>query len=166
MNECRAVAFLKVLLGNDFDSICVDGKWESVNPSELPNSNIRRTKEQICSKFKEYIQYDNPGKKVSIRKELAKFRPDIQSGASSPNLEGGEACKALSNWIWFLFKDEFDYCRSATGGSQKRRKDTRRKRKDTRRKRKDTRRKKKDTRRKRKDTRRKLRKDTRRKTRK
>lgn len=168
MDECRAVAFLKVLLGDDFNSICVDGSWDSVNPSELPKSNKRRTKEQLCGKFKEYIQGDDPGKKVSIRKELSKFRPDIQSGADSPNLEGGIACKALSDWIWMLFKDkEFSYCKPATGGSQKRRKDTRRKRKDTRRKRKDTRRKlRKDTRRKiRKDTRRKK-KDTRRKTRK
>ena len=142
MYTCRAVAFLKVLLGDDFDSILREGSWDSVKPSKLERSTISRTYKEICDKFKEYIgKRDNiDPEEVSVKREVAKFRPDIRM-AGSEELEGGKACEALSDELWLLFKDVLDYCKTVTGGSQKRRKDTRRKRKDTRRKRKDTRRK-------------------------
>jgi hypothetical protein len=157
-----------------------------IKAADIPDSDVRRTAEEICSSFTEYIsQHSNSGRKVKVA--ALKF---FSEGKQIKD-ETGQACLAVSQVLMKIITDAdrvnncegFDEWKArqararqaragqaragqATGGSQKRRKNTRRKRKDTRRKKKETRRKlRKDTRRKRKDTRRK-RKDTRRKTRK
>ena len=193
MEDCPAIAFLKKLLGDHFSKIVVDGSWKGKNgvigreewekewekgKGTIPESETTRTGEEICTILKKYISEDstyteklNEGK-VSLKKAIVLiFSPD-----KLKNTNTGEACIAVSQELWKIITDaDINKCESpVAGGSQKRRKDTRRKRKDTRRKRKDTRkklrkdtrRKRKDTRRKRKDTRRKIRKDTRRKIRK
>ena len=147
--------------------------------ADIPPSYVTRNAEEICSAFKRFINgsqfRDKYGEgKMSLKNAILRiFGENAAQRAGMSGEYRGQACVAVSSVFQQIMfdADEVNYCgrfdeSQATGGSQKRRKDTRRKRKDTRRKRKDTRRKKKDTRRKRKDTRRKLRKDTRRKTRK
>jgi len=148
--------------------------------ADIPDSNVTRSGGEICSAFENFKstrseKYKRMRMKSAIR---------VLFGENTvANRKNGTACVAVSQVLNKIITDAdsvnscegFDEWQAeqaragqATGGSQKRRKDTRRKiRKDTRRKRKDTRRKlRKDTRRKiRKDTRRKK-KDTRRKTRK
>ena len=194
MDDCQPIIFLRKLLGTHFSEIVKGGSWKGKNDDEIgreeweeewkkgegkiPESEILQTGEQICTTLKEYILNDNTNYTKKVKENqlplkkaiLLIFSPDINENTN------GEACLAVSQELQKIINDKHFYkCRSsATGGSQKRRKDTRRKRKDTRkklrkdtrRKRKDTRRKRKDTRRKRKDTRRKIRKDTRRKIRK
>lgn len=176
--------------GEDMERENWDNEWmkkrlnnrsEPTEAADIPLSYVTRDAEEICSAFKRFINESNDkfsrryreGKDTLKRTMNYLFHENAAQRAGMSGTRKGQACVAVNSVFQNIMidADKVNYCErfdesQATGGSQKRRKDTRRKRKDTRRKRKDTRRKKKDTRRKRKDTRRKLRKDTRRKTRK